>query len=118
MEVDKSMKTLAQTFKALSEETRLLCLALLLSEGELCVCDLEAALGATQSKTSRHLRYLLHAGLVSDRREGTWAYYRIAERLDAEQRLILDVISGLKQKDTIVSARQRLGDFRKSETCC
>jgi ArsR family transcriptional regulator len=35
-------------------------------------------LGITQSKASRHLRYLYHLGLVTDRREGLWMYYRLA----------------------------------------
>lgn len=111
------MKTLAQTFKALSDETRLLCLALLLSEPELCVCDLESALDASQSKTSRHLRYLLNAGLVSDRREGTWVYYRIAEKLGPEQRAILEVVAGLKRQESMKVALKRLGEFRTNGSC-
>jgi ArsR family transcriptional regulator len=45
---------------------------------ELCVCDIMRALGITQSKASRHLRYLFNVGLVSDRREGVWMNYRLA----------------------------------------
>lgn len=108
-------KMLAQTFKALSDETRLLCLALLFVEKELCVCDLEIALGISQSKTSRHLRYLLNAGLVTDRREGLWVYYRIAQTLTLEQRVILNAISGFDQCDFLPAALVRLNDFRKSD---
>lgn len=68
------MKQMAQTFKALSDETRLRILVLL-TRGELCVCDLMAVLGLPQSTVSRHLAYLRNAGLVSDRREGVWMYY-------------------------------------------
>jgi hypothetical protein len=43
----------------------------------------------SQSKASRHLRYLRNAGLVEDRREGLWIYYRVAEPVnDAHERLI------------------------------
>lgn len=73
-----TMRNLADIFKALGDESRLKILALLLRYGELCVCDIENVIGATQSKTSRHLRYLLHAGLVQDRREGVWVHYRMA----------------------------------------
>jgi ArsR family transcriptional regulator, arsenate/arsenite/antimonite-responsive transcriptional repressor len=66
----------AALFHALSDETRVRILALLRS-GERCVCDLQAALGAAQSRLSFHLRVLRQAGLVADRREGRWAYYRI-----------------------------------------
>jgi len=72
------MKKLSRFFKALADETRLQILWLLMAEDELCVCDIMRALGITQSKASRHLRYLFNVGLVSDRREGVWMNYRLA----------------------------------------
>jgi ArsR family transcriptional regulator len=76
------MKQTARFFKALADETRLRILALLV-QGELCVCDLMAALDLPQSTVSRHLATLRNAGLVDDRRQGIWMYYRLApqERL-------------------------------------
>jgi len=71
------MRNLAEIFKALSDETRLQMLALLHRRGELCVCDFVQVMGITQSKASRHLRYLAHAGLVLDRRATVWVYYRL-----------------------------------------
>ena len=68
------MKTTARMFKALSDETRLRILCLLL-EGELCVCDSMAVLQLPQSTVSRHLAYLKNAGWVDDRRCGVWMYY-------------------------------------------
>lgn len=84
------MRRVAQLYKALSEEPRLRILALLLRHGELCVCDLEAALGATQSKTSRHVRYLAAAGLVQDRRDGVRTLYRLPADPDPEVAAVLD----------------------------
>jgi len=72
------MKGEARLFKALADETRLQILWLLMGEGELCVCDIMRALNITQSKASRHLRYLFNLGLVVDRREGVWMNYRLA----------------------------------------
>jgi ArsR family transcriptional regulator len=63
------MRTLSNVFKALSDETRLQMLGLLFRSGELCVCDFIEVLGISQSKASRHLRYLVNAGLVVDRPE-------------------------------------------------
>ena len=63
-------------FHALSDETRLEILAML-RDGERCVCELQDALGAAQSRLSFHLRVLKEAGLVADRKEGRWSYYRI-----------------------------------------
>lgn len=72
------MKKEARFFKSLADETRLKILWLLLAKEELCVCDLMAGLGITQSKAWRHLRYLFHQGLGHERREGVWRYYRLA----------------------------------------
>jgi ArsR family transcriptional regulator, arsenate/arsenite/antimonite-responsive transcriptional repressor len=71
-----NLSRLARVFHALSDETRL-CLVAMLRDGERCVCDLTAALGAGQSRLSFHLRTLKDAGLVQDRREGRWAYYSL-----------------------------------------
>jgi ArsR family transcriptional regulator, arsenate/arsenite/antimonite-responsive transcriptional repressor len=83
------MKTLADTFKALSDETRLQIMTLLLERDELCVCDFVGALGQAQSKVSRHLRYLYNSGLVQDRRDGLWMHYRISADLEPPQVTIL-----------------------------
>jgi ArsR family transcriptional regulator, arsenate/arsenite/antimonite-responsive transcriptional repressor len=72
------MKKEAQLFKSLADETRLKILWLLMGREELCVCDIMGVLGITQSKASRHLRYLYHLGWVTDRREGVWMNYRLS----------------------------------------
>ncbi|WP_291160318.1 ArsR/SmtB family transcription factor [Gemmatimonas sp. UBA7669] len=78
----------AQLFHALSDETRLAALDML-RDGERCVCDLQEALDAAQSRLSFHLKVLREAGLVSDRKEGRWSYYRInAEALEEVHDLI------------------------------
>lgn len=65
-------------FKALSDGTRLR-IMVLVSEKELCVCQLMRALSLDQSKVSRHLTVLKNAGLVNDRRKGLWIFYSLAE---------------------------------------
>ena len=66
----------ARWFHALSDETRLE-IVRLLSHSERCVCELQDAVGAAQSRLSFHLKTLKDAGLVSDRREGRWVYYSL-----------------------------------------
>jgi len=80
------MKDVAQFFTVLADEARLKMLWLLFNHRELCVCDIMEALAITQSKASRHLRTLAHAGLVTDRREKTWSYYSLCPALDALER--------------------------------
>ncbi len=65
-------------FKAFADETRLRILHLL-SQGELCVCDIIDTLKLPQSKVSRHLAYLRRAGLVRDRKEGLWRHYALTQ---------------------------------------
>lgn len=71
------MKTAAQIFKALGDETRLRIMALLMEGEELCVCDIVAALELPQSTVSRHLAHLRNVGLVDDRRRGVWMHYKV-----------------------------------------
>lgn len=77
-------------FRALGDPTRLRMLVLLGREGELCVCELTHALGEIQPKISRHLAQLRESGLVLDRRQGQWIYYRLNPRLPAWAREVLD----------------------------
>jgi len=75
------MEQLVQFFKALSDETRLR-IMMLLTQGELCVCDLMVVLDEPQSKVSRHLAYLKHSGLTNSKRAGVWMHYRLKEPAD------------------------------------
>ena len=65
-----------EMFKACADATRLR-LLVLLSERELCVCELVEILQMPQGKISRHLAVLRRAGLVADRRVGTWIHYSL-----------------------------------------
>lgn len=67
-----------ELFKILSDETRLR-LVILLYKRELCVCQIEAALGISQTKASRHLAILRRAGLLKARRDGLWIYYTLRD---------------------------------------
>jgi len=71
------MKDVAQFFKVVADEARLKMLWLLFNNEELCVCDIMETLDITQSKASRHLATLRHAGLVTDRKVGAWSYYSL-----------------------------------------
>ena len=70
----------ARWFQALSDETRLRIVEML-AGGECCVCDLQSALDAYQSRLSFHLKKLKEAGVVHDRREGRWVYYSLNEEM-------------------------------------
>lgn len=67
---------IARWFHALSDETRV-CVVEMLASGEKCVCDLQDAVGAAQSRLSFHLKVLRDAGLVNDRKQGRWNFYSL-----------------------------------------
>lgn len=87
-------------------------LLLLAGNDELCVCDFERVLEITQSKASRHLRYLLRARLVDDRREGVWVYYRLARDLEPSLRAVLAGAEGALDPSTRVALLDRLEQWR------
>jgi ArsR family transcriptional regulator len=70
-------ESLAATFKALGDPTRVAIVNRLAAAPEVCVCDLTAAFELSQPTISHHLRILRDAGLVEAERRGTWGYYRL-----------------------------------------
>jgi ArsR family transcriptional regulator len=73
------MKSVLLITKALADRQRVRML-LLLQGRELCVCQVIAVLELAPSTISKHLSILSAAGLVEHRKEGRWAYYRLAGR--------------------------------------
>ena len=67
---------IVEQLQALAEETRL-AIVRELAQGERCVCELQSELVAAQSRLSFHLGKLKRAGLIADRRDGRWVYYRL-----------------------------------------
>ncbi|MGB8639412.1 MAG: metalloregulator ArsR/SmtB family transcription factor [Pseudolabrys sp.] len=99
--------------KAAGEETRLRVLALL-AEAELTVSDLTDILRQSQPRISRHLKLLVEAGLVERFREGTWAFFRLAEQgggADVARALIERLNPG---DQTIARDRERLSSVRQA----
>ena len=84
--------TLLQRFQAVAEETRF-DIVRRLSTGERCVCELQTDLGAAQSRLSFHLKKLKEAGVVSDRRDGRWVYYRLVPEALEQMRAFLGEVS-------------------------
>jgi ArsR family transcriptional regulator len=74
---EEAAKSLAASFKALSDPVRLRLLSLIASfaGGEACVCDLTGPFDVSQPTISHHLKVLREAGLIDSERRGTWVYY-------------------------------------------
>src|SRR5262245_27715734 len=107
MSAHLSFETLNGALKAAGEATRLRILALV-AEAELTVSELTTILRQSQPRISRHLRLLSEAGLVERFREGSWAFFRLAER-GAPADLARELIARLDVDDaTLARDRERL----------
>lgn len=103
------MRDTIKAFKALSDETRLRILNILL-ERECCVCEVMQALDISQTRASRNLAALLDAGFLKLRKDGLWSLYSI----DREgmkgylNDLVQAVIKALEGNPAVVLDRERL----------
>ncbi len=105
------MQELVNVFKALSDETRLR-IVKLLENGELCVCDIVAAMDMIQPKVSFHLAVLKEAGLIKDRKQGKWTHYSIADTDIFKRFLLLSTLEMISAEKVSEDTR-RLKDFLK-----
>ncbi len=103
------MQDILNIYKALSEETRLRVLKLL-DHGELCVCDIVAALDMIQPKVSFHLAVLKEAGLIKDRKQGKWVHYKIDDSDIFRRFLLLSTLERISA-ETVSEDTRRLKDF-------
>jgi len=107
------MWTTVQYFKALANETRLRIMALLLTSGELCVCDIAATLQLPQPTVSGHLANLKNAGWVADRREGVWIIYAVTADNDMKKHLAEVLKERLPELAPVVEGIRKIASFSK-----
>lgn len=86
-------RRLAADLQVLAHPVRLQLLDILArNEGQVCVCDLEAAVPVKQPTVSHHLKLLREAGLVDFERHGLWAYYFVKREALAEMRARMEAL--------------------------
>jgi ArsR family transcriptional regulator len=109
---------MARLFLALSSDTRLQLLGLML-DGEVCVCELVEALGQPQPKISQHLACLRSVGIVEARREGKWMHYRIAQPSHAGAvKVLASTLEWLREdKDLSLRGRKKTPRSCSSSSC-
>jgi ArsR family transcriptional regulator len=103
------MRDVVKAAKALSDETRLRILSLLL-ERECCVCEVMQALEISQTRASRNLSALYDAGFLKLRKDGLWSLYSIDSEGMAEHLLeLVDAVrKGLEGNEVTAGDRERL----------
>jgi ArsR family transcriptional regulator len=107
------MNELTNIFKALSDVTRLRIIKLL-EQGELCVCDIVAALDMVQPRVSFHLGALKEAGLIKDRKQGKWTHYSLSDQ-DLFRRMLILSVSERMKDGALAGDRKRLESFLVSK---
>ena len=111
----------SQFFHLLSDDTRLRSLLLMQQEGELCVCELVHAIGVIQPKISRHLAAMRDVGVVIDRRQGQWIYYRLHPDLpDWACRVINATVAEAVNQEAFINDLTALAEMpnRPGAACC
>ena len=110
-----------EVFKSLADETRARAILLISDLGELCVCELMCALDDSQPKISRHLAQLRSNGLLLDRRQGQWVYYRLNPALPGWVHEILKVTFKANAdwlKDNAARLQNMDGRLVRETACC
>jgi DNA-binding transcriptional ArsR family regulator len=110
--ISDQVEAATRVLKAAGEPSRLRILKVL-EDGELCGCHLVELLGFAQPTVSRHLSILRAAGLVSERKDGRWTYYRLPRRAEFAGK-ILRAIHDLNDDDpTVLEDREQCRRFRE-----
>ncbi|SET28419.1 transcriptional regulator, ArsR family [Natronincola peptidivorans] len=103
-------------FKALGDETRGRIINLLIM-GELCVCEIEAVLGITQSNASRHLNKLRSTGIITYEKKAQWVYYKIDSKFIRQHKLLYDYLAEILKKQYRRDT-ERLQKFKENNGTC
>src|SRR5580704_15374369 len=106
------MEQLLAMLRAAADPTRLR-LILILREAELTVSELTQILGQSQPRVSRHLKLLCDAGLLQRFKEGSWVFYRAAERGPRAQLGATLSLLAEDEPDALEADRRRLAGIRE-----
>lgn len=112
------MKEFIKVMKALRDANRVKTVKML-QHGELCVCEIQEALGVSQSTVSKHVRILEEAGLLKSRKEGLWVYYRLDD--GSSSPYVATILGNLKhwldETPEIREITERLPEIRRANLC-
>jgi len=91
---------------------------MLLTQGELCVCDIMAVLEEPQSKVSRHVAYLKNSGLIQGKRVGTWMHYHIKDDLDVLSAAHVEFLKQqLSDLDWAMADLKKMKEIQEQKLC-
>lgn len=92
-----TIEQMAQQLKAVSDPNRLKLLACL-KKGEVCVCDFVDVLQISQPAVSQQVKKLKDAGIILERKKGTWKHFRLNEAQQPYIQAIIDQLEPINVK--------------------
>jgi len=112
------MQEFIAVMKALREPNRVK-IVKLLQRGELCVCEIQAALGISQGCTSKHLEILERAGLLERRKKGLWTYFLLAgaSRSASAASILGNLRHWLEEDPEVAETIAKLPNIRRRNLC-
>jgi len=111
------MKEFIKIMKALSDPNRVKIMKML-QHKNMCVCELQAALGIAQPTVSKHLKILEEAGLVTFEKDGLWVNYKILADGNLYTKIILGYLKGWLEDDPEISELiSKLPSINREEIC-
>jgi len=113
------MKTFIKIMKALSDPNRVKTLKMLERKNDMCVCEIQAALGVAQPTVSKHMKILEDAGLVESFKEKLWVNYRLSgQSNDSISHSMLTNLHGwLNDTPEILKLQEKLPVINRENIC-
>lgn len=112
------MKEFIKVMKALSDPNRVKILKML-QQKLMCVCEIQGALGISQSSVSKHLKILEEAGLVDFQKDGLWVNYFLTEgkKSPYASSLMGNLRHWLEEEPDIIALIERLPHINREDIC-
>ncbi|MFO7817085.1 MAG: ArsR/SmtB family transcription factor [Thermodesulfobacteriota bacterium] len=112
------MRNFIKVMKALSERTRVK-IVKMLQRREMCVCEIQKALGIAQSTASKHLKILEEAGLTTYSKDGLWVNYYLADGSDSPYaaEMLKKCRIWLEDDPEVIELMRRLPEIRREDIC-
>lgn len=111
------IKAFLKVMKALSDPNRVKIIKMLQYKN-MCVCELQTALGIAQPTVSKHLRVLEEAGLVTFEKDGLWVNYRIVKDGNPYAKALLEHLKEWLEDDPEISEIIKKLPFINREEIC
>ncbi|MFW6082186.1 MAG: ArsR/SmtB family transcription factor [Desulfosalsimonas sp.] len=113
------MKKFTKVMKALSDPTRVK-IAKMLQRRQMCVCEIQEALGIAQSTASKHLKTLEEAGLATYKKDGLWVNYTLSDGSDSPYAasMLGNLRHWLEDDPEVEELTRRLPGIRRENICC